>query len=83
MDELIVIDLDDLIHKWENSALELREAESLITGLIAHGRRTEKELMKIDNSLSLMVSGGAFKDNALDRKMIVGIRGKIGELIDH
>ena len=36
-------DLTVLIDKWENSALELREAERLITLLIADNKRLDRE----------------------------------------
>ena len=39
-----MLDLTKLIEQWENSALELREAESLINLLIVDNRRLEKLL---------------------------------------
>jgi len=37
-----MLDLTKLIEQWENSALELREAETLINLLIVDNRRLEK-----------------------------------------
>jgi len=39
-----MIDIDKLIERWENSALELREAETLINLLIIHNKRLEKSV---------------------------------------
>ena len=36
-----MVDLDDLIERWENSALELREAETLINTLIVQNAKLE------------------------------------------
>lgn len=38
-----MIDLEDLIDKWTNSALNFREAETIINLLIVDNKRLEKE----------------------------------------
>ena len=43
-------DLTYLIHKWENSALELREAETLINLLIVDNKRLESGKQKIETT---------------------------------
>lgn len=40
-------DLTALIEKWENSALELREAERLITLLIINNKRLDRDEEKL------------------------------------
>lgn len=44
-------DLEDLEKKWENSALELREAERFIKLLIADNLRLKEELLEANEEI--------------------------------
>lgn len=44
-------DLSELIDKWQNSALELREAESLINLLIVDNNRLSKRIAELEKEL--------------------------------
>jgi hypothetical protein len=43
VEQFVMSDLTALVEKWENSALELREAERLITLLIVDNKRLDRE----------------------------------------
>lgn len=49
-------DLTALIKQWKNSALELREAERLITLLIVDGGRMEREIDRLNRALQEIIN---------------------------